>query len=96
MTGTFVTVETGKLSKKGYLKKNPDPQDRRVSRLSIAEKGWVAMRSLFPELQQINDLLFALETRQELATLRRTMQKLVESSQGTLAMINATTGGKNQ
>lgn len=96
VTGTFVTVETGKLSKKGYLKKNPDPQDRRVSRLSIAEKGWVAMRSLFPELQQINDLLFALETRQELATLRRTMQKLVESSQGTLAMINATTGGKNQ
>lgn len=96
VTGTFVTVEAGKLSKKGYLKKSLDPKDRRVSLLSIAEKGWVAMRSLFPELQQINDLLFDLETRQEFATFRRTMQKLVESSQRTLAMINATTGGKNQ
>jgi DNA-binding MarR family transcriptional regulator len=96
VTGTFVTVETGKLSKKGYLKKSLDSQDRRVSRLSIGENGWVALRSLFPELQQVNDLLFDLESRQEFANFCRTLQKMVKRSQRTLAMINATSQGKNQ
>ena len=35
----FVTAEVGKLVRKGYISKNSDPADRRVSRLRIADGG---------------------------------------------------------
>jgi MarR family transcriptional regulator, organic hydroperoxide resistance regulator len=90
VTGTFVTIESGKLSKKGLLEKRPDAQDKRLSLLSIAPKGQDALHSLFPELQQINDVFFELESRTDFDRLCRTLQKLVGNSQRALALINAT------
>jgi DNA-binding MarR family transcriptional regulator len=90
VSGTFVTAETEKLARKGYINKHHDPNDMRVSRLVIGEKGWIALGSLFPELQQVNDLFFAIESREEFENLHRTMESMVESSQRTLALINVT------
>lgn len=92
VTGTFVTIESGKLHKKGLMKKLPDLQDGRVSLLSLAPKGVEALESLFPELQQINDVFFELGSRGEFERLCKTLEKLVGNSQRALALVNATRG----
>src|SRR5215472_16263738 len=90
VSGTFVTAETEKLVRKGYINKHHDRHDMRVSRLVIGEKGWMALSSLFPELQQVNDLFFAIDSKEEFEALQRTLQRMVESSQRTLALMNVT------
>jgi len=92
VTGTFVTMESGKLLKKGFLEKHPDLQDRRLSLLSLAPEGAKALQSLFPGLQQINDVFFELDSRTEFERLCKTLDKLVGNSQRALALINATRG----
>ena len=87
VTGTFVTAEFHKLSTRGFVSKRPDSRDGRVSRLSIAPKGWLALESLFPELQQINDRFFDLASREEFVSLHRVLQKMVESSRRTLSLV---------
>jgi MarR family transcriptional regulator, organic hydroperoxide resistance regulator len=92
VTGTFVTMESGKLIKKGFLEKHPDTQDKRVSLLALAPQGITALESLFPELQQINDVFFELESRTEFERLCKTLEKLVGNGQRAVALINATRG----
>ncbi|MGA2102707.1 MAG: MarR family winged helix-turn-helix transcriptional regulator [Candidatus Sulfotelmatobacter sp.] len=90
VSGTFVTMESGKLIKKGFLARHSDLQDRRVSLLSLAPKGAKALQALFPELQQINDVFFELDSRAEFERLCKTLEKLVGNGQRALALINAT------
>ncbi len=89
VTGTFVTTESGKLSRKGVLEKRSDVQDGRRSLLSITPAGQKALSSLFPELQQINDIFFDLESRVDFERLCETLERLVGNSQRALALINA-------
>jgi DNA-binding MarR family transcriptional regulator len=91
VSGTFVTAETEKLARKGYINKQNDPDDLRVSRLVIGEKGWIALSSLLPELQQINNLFFAIESKEEFETVQRVLRRMVESGRRTLALIDITT-----
>ena len=90
VTGTFVTIESGKLMKKGLMEKRSDAQDGRVSLLSLAPKGIKALEGLFPELQQINDVFFELESRTEFERLCKSLEKLVGNAQRALALVNAT------
>jgi MarR family transcriptional regulator, organic hydroperoxide resistance regulator len=90
VTGTFVTIESGKLMKKGLMDKRSDAQDGRVSLLSLAPKGIKALEGLFPELQQINDVFFELESRTEFERLCKSLEKLVGNAQRALALVNAT------
>jgi DNA-binding MarR family transcriptional regulator len=92
VSGPFVTMESGKLFKKGFLEKHPDLQDRRISLLSVSPEGVKALQSLFPGLQQINDVFFELGSRAEFERLCKTLEKLVGNSQRALALINATRG----
>jgi MarR family transcriptional regulator, organic hydroperoxide resistance regulator len=92
VSGPFVTMESGKLLKKGFLERNSDLQDRRLSLLSLSPTGAKALQSLFPELQQINDVFFELGSRAEFERLCKTLEKLVGNSQRALALINATRG----
>jgi MarR family transcriptional regulator, organic hydroperoxide resistance regulator len=89
VTGPFVTMESGKLLKKGFLERHTDAHDRRVTLLSLAPAGAGALQSLFPELQQINDVFFELGSRGEFERLCKTLQRLVGNSQRALALINA-------
>lgn len=90
VTGTFVTIESGKLLRKGFMEKHSDLHDGRLSLLFLAPKGGKALRSLFPELQQINDVFFELNSHAEFERLCKTLEKLVGNSQRALALINAT------
>jgi DNA-binding MarR family transcriptional regulator len=92
VTGPFVTMESGKLIKKGFLERRSGLSDRRLSLLSLAPNGAKALQSLFPELQQINDVFFELDSRAEFERLCKTLEKLVGNSQRALALIDATRG----
>jgi DNA-binding MarR family transcriptional regulator len=89
VTGTFVTIESGKLMKKGLMEKRSDLKDGRVSLLSLAPKGIKALQSLFPELQQINDVFFELDSRTEFERLCKSLETLVGNAQRALVLVNA-------
>jgi DNA-binding MarR family transcriptional regulator len=82
----FITVEAGKLIEKGYLDKKQDAADGRVSRLRIARKGKSALRSLVPSVRQINDVFFAVESREQFGMLCQAIDRIVASSQRAVAM----------
>jgi hypothetical protein len=63
--------------------------DKRVWRLSVGPKGWAALKSLFPGLQQMNDTVFAGISQSEFAILRKCLGKLVENSEPVLARIGS-------
>ena len=87
VAGTFVTAESAKLAKKDYLEKRTDSRDRRVSLLRLRPAGMAAIDSLLPELQQINDTFFELESREGFDSLCRAADRLVEGSRRVLALI---------
>ncbi len=89
VTGTWVTMESGKLVKKGYMEKNSDSRDRRLSLLCLSPRGAKAIQSLLPELQQINDVFFELGSRPEFERLCKTLEKLVGNSHRAVTLINA-------
>jgi DNA-binding MarR family transcriptional regulator len=81
VTGTFVTIEAGKLKRKGYLIKRSSDVDGRVTLLSLSPKGIRALKRLFPELQQINDIFFDLASQAEFYALCKSLDRLVNNSQ---------------
>jgi DNA-binding MarR family transcriptional regulator len=87
VAGSFVTAESAKLAKKDYLEKRTDPRDRRVSLLRVRPAGMTAIDSLLPELQQINDTFFELESLEEFEALCRGADRLVAGSRRVLPQI---------
>src|SRR5215475_1386599 len=81
VAGPFVTTEASKLARMGYLRKINDLVDKRVWRLSVGSKGWAALKSLFPGLQQVNDSFFAGISRNQFVVLCECLGKLVENSE---------------
>ena len=90
VSGPFVTTESGKLAAKGYIHRRPDPEDLRVSLLRLSPEGRKALKSLLPELRQINDLFFDLESKEQFEMLCRTFDRLVETSRWALALVSLT------
>jgi DNA-binding MarR family transcriptional regulator len=89
VAGPFVTTEAGKLVRMGYLRKVNDPGDKRVWRLSLGPKGWAALKSLLPGLQQVNGSFFAGISQSQFVVLCNCLAKLVENSELVLARISS-------
>jgi DNA-binding MarR family transcriptional regulator len=87
VAGTFITAESAKLAHKNYLEKRTDPRDRRVSLLRVMPAGMKAIDSLLPELQQINDTVFELESREGFDALCSAANSLVNGSRRVLTQI---------
>jgi len=81
VAGPFVTTEASKLARMGYLRKINDLVDKRVWRLSVGPKGWAALKSLFPGLQQVNDSFFAGISRSQFVVLCECLGKLVQNGE---------------
>ena len=58
VSGAFVTAETGKLVKLGYLEKRRNPEDRRGVRLTLSAQGQQQIDHVLPDLCRINDTFF--------------------------------------
>ncbi|PPR09865.1 MAG: hypothetical protein CFH41_02248 [Alphaproteobacteria bacterium MarineAlpha11_Bin1] len=57
-SGAYVTMESKKLMRRGFLDKQPNPDDGRSVILKLTEDGQDAIDSFTPHLQAINDELF--------------------------------------
>ena len=57
-SGAYVTMETKKLMRRGFLEKRPNPDDGRSVIITLTEEGCAAIDAFAPHLQAINDELF--------------------------------------
>jgi DNA-binding MarR family transcriptional regulator len=87
VAGTFVTAESSKLAQKGYLEKRTGPRDRCISLLRVLPAGLRAIESLLPELQQVNDTFFELESTKGFEALCRSAERMVDGSRKVLELI---------
>ena len=58
LSGAFVTIEVGKLVKRGLIDKEIHPDDRRRVLLTLTAAGRAALAALAPMQRQVNDTLF--------------------------------------
>ena len=79
-SGSFVTVETGKLQKRGLIKKSRHILDRRKMVLSITTAGLTLLEGLTETQQTINDILFDKLNARDSTQLRKLVSQLVSNS----------------
>ena len=76
-SGAFVTIESGKLVRNGWLEKRIDPADRRRALLRLTAQARARLDALAPVQAEINDALFSALSAREFATLSRLLAKLL-------------------
>ncbi|WP_163538951.1 MarR family transcriptional regulator [Gracilibacillus sp. YIM 98692] len=65
-----ITYVVDKLEKKGYVKRNPCPNDRRITYASITQEGKDLLNQIFPEhWKQIEAITAGLETEEKIQTI---------------------------
>lgn len=57
-SGAYVTMETKKLMRRGFLDKQPNPEDGRSVIITLTNEGRSAVDAFMPHLQTINNELF--------------------------------------
>jgi DNA-binding MarR family transcriptional regulator len=81
VSGAFVTAETGKLNKAGFLDKNQNPEDRRGVRLTLSLKGLQEIEKILPELNRINEVFFGNLSQQEFLALSSIAASMIKPAQ---------------
>lgn len=79
-SGSFVTVETGKLQKRGLIAKRRHLQDRRKMVLSITPEGAKLLTELAPTQAKVNNILFDNLNARDFAQLHHLFEQLVSNS----------------
>jgi MarR family transcriptional regulator, organic hydroperoxide resistance regulator len=77
VSSQFITLETGKLIKKGLIDKRPNEIDRRSVSLTLTEKGQTLLREVWPLRLRTNDLTFQSLTKERAAILDEIVGTLV-------------------
>jgi DNA-binding MarR family transcriptional regulator len=78
VTSQFVTIEVGKLIRKGIVEKRPNERDRRSSFLNLTPKGKDLVRELAPVLRRANDLHFRSLTEERAGILTEMLHAIIE------------------
>ncbi len=87
LSGTFVTTETKKLVKKGFLSKDEHPSDKRRVILRVTSKASAALKELALIQQRVNDVHFGSLNKLEFLKLVKIMPQLAESTEQALALL---------
>src|SRR5260370_18018000 len=74
----LVTIEIGKLIRKGIIEKRPNASDRRSSFLNLTSKGKNLVREVAPLVRRASDLHFRSLTEDRARTLREILHAIVE------------------
>lgn len=80
VSSAFIAVETGKLARRGFVVKHPNPRDGRGVLLSITPAGRAKLSRLSGEIQAVNDLFFGSLDAKSFAGLCAAAARLVEGS----------------
>lgn len=89
VSSQFITLETGKLIKKGIVDKRHNATDRRSVSLSLTDKGDTLLREVWPLRRSVNDLTFQSLTKERAAVLHDIVGTLVMGAQSALHELEA-------
>jgi DNA-binding MarR family transcriptional regulator len=87
VNSTFITGESGKLIRKKLVRKIPDAQDRRIARLLLTADGVRALKSLLPNITEMNSVVFGDIGKDEFDILSQLMSGLVDSTRKAIKLI---------
>jgi MarR family transcriptional regulator, organic hydroperoxide resistance regulator len=88
VSSAFITVETGKLARRGLLWKRPNPADRRSVLLTLSSRGRLAITGLNAKIRAVNDQFFANLDHRSFLDLSATAALLVIGSDRALRFLN--------
>lgn len=74
-TSGNITVVIKNLEKDGLIKKNPDPEDKRSTIISITDKGKEVIEGILPEHIHNIERIFSILTDEEKVTLKNILKK---------------------
>ena len=80
VTGPHVTGEVRKLAAKGFVRKSPNPKDKRGVLISLTRQGKSRLLSAFAFIRSVNDILFDGVTAEEFRTIVRFNQKFMKNT----------------
>jgi len=89
VSATFVTAESKKLARAGFIRKDANPSDRRSVVLSLTGSGTALIESVRGIVRTANDEIFRTLSSQDFAIMRRIMAELVESLDDALRITEA-------
>lgn len=87
VSSSFVTAEAGKLLDVGFLRKQPNPSDRRGALLKLSPLGRRKIHQLLAKIRAVNDLFFGLLTAESFAALCAGAEALVDGSREAMQYI---------
>lgn len=76
LASSSITYVVDKLEKKEFIKRTPSATDRRVTNISISEKGTAFMQSTFPQHEKLISNLFHVLNEEEKTTLIELLKKV--------------------
>lgn len=94
VTGPFVTVEAGKLVRRGFIEKRKNPGDGRSVLLRLSANGAKRLTALAPAVRAVNDRFFGALTRDEFLNLARIAAELVRDSDAAVLVARETVAGE--
>lgn len=76
LASSSITYVVDKLEKKRFIKRCPSATDRRVTNISISEKGTAFMQEAFPKHELLISELFNVLNQEEMTTLTELLKKV--------------------
>jgi DNA-binding MarR family transcriptional regulator len=87
LSGSFLTIVSGQLAKRGLVEKSTNPQDRRRVHLRVTEKGRALLEGLAPIQRDVNDLLFQPLDAKRFSALNEIFADLIKAADEATALI---------
>lgn len=87
LSGSFLTIVTGQLAKRGLVEKSTNPQDRRRVHLRVTDKGRELLEGLAPIQRDVNDLLFQPLDAKRFRALNEIFADLIQAADEATALI---------
>lgn len=93
VSGAFVTAETGKLAKQGFVAKRPNPADGRSVLVALAPRGRRALEAALPHIRAVNDVFFGRLGAEEFERLAAGAARIVDASAAAVLLARALSAG---
>ncbi len=93
VSGAFVTAETGKLAKQGFVAKRPNPADGRSVLVALAPRGRRALEAALPHIRAVNDVFFGRLGAEEFERLSAGAARIVDASAAAVLLAHALSAG---
>lgn len=88
LSGSFITAETNLLERKGFVKKKRGLEDKRLVAVTLTPRAIELLDSIAPLRQRVNDVQFGCLSQSEFRMLVPLIEKLVQSGERALALLN--------